>query len=242
MPFCPKCGTEYQEGTKFCGKCGENVNGEAVTTIPGTTTTDASATSIPAGTPAVAPAPVKKEGPNFFQKLLDTKDYTEEIGAEDIKQNKVIALLPICGALAYILFHLIDLGLLGFVVFAGLMVAPCLTYKKSAFVRFQLAQIYVAFFGVLLFGIIDGPVSNFFYHLIAPSSYEIIANNALLQLGAGDVLIVIRTILGFMIESLMHIIFLGLPVFTLVVGLINIIKNKAKAMPFIGKIKVTFEK
>ena len=58
MPFCPKCGTEYQEGTKFYGKCGENVDGSSATAIPGAAT-EASATSIPAGTPAVAPAPAK---------------------------------------------------------------------------------------------------------------------------------------------------------------------------------------
>ena len=75
MPFCPKCGTEYQAGTKFCGKCGENVDGASAATIPG-----AGTTSIPAGTPAVAPAPVK-QGPGFFEKLTDTKDYTEEIAA-----------------------------------------------------------------------------------------------------------------------------------------------------------------
>ena len=27
MPFCPKCGTEYQDGSKFCAKCGANIDG-----------------------------------------------------------------------------------------------------------------------------------------------------------------------------------------------------------------------
>ena len=26
MPFCTKCGTQYQEGQTFCGNCGINLN------------------------------------------------------------------------------------------------------------------------------------------------------------------------------------------------------------------------
>ena len=79
LDFCPKCGTEYQDGTKFCGKCGENVDGSAATAIPASAPADA-ATAIPAGTPVAAPAKPAKQGPGFFEKLLNTKDYTDEIG------------------------------------------------------------------------------------------------------------------------------------------------------------------
>lgn len=33
MPFCPKCGTENQDGSKFCAKCGANLDG-SVAPVP----------------------------------------------------------------------------------------------------------------------------------------------------------------------------------------------------------------
>lgn len=241
MPFCPKCGTEYQEGTKFCGKCGENVDGSSATAIPGATT-DANATSIPAGTPAVAPAPVK-QGPGFFEKLTATKDYTDEIGLDDIKQNKVMAILAFCAVFAYIVFSWTTVGILGIIAFAGLMVAPILKYKESAYIRFVMSQLYVAFFGVLLFSLLDGAISGFFYNLIAPSAMDIIdAELAGLFDKAAAAGVVLRQVFANLVAWIIHLVFMAIPIFTLVVGFINVIKEKAKAMPFIGKIKVTFEK
>lgn len=239
MPFCPKCGTEYQDGTKFCGKCGENVDGSAATAIPGA---DANATSIPAGTPAVAPAPAK-QGPNFFEKLMDTKDYTDEIGLDDIKQNKVMAILAFCAVFAYIIFSWTTIGILGIIAFAGLMVAPILKYKDSAFVRFVMSQLYVAFFGVLLFSLLDGTISGFFYNLIAPSASEVLSSEILGVFGEATAAgLIVRQVFANLVAWLVHIIFMAIPIFTLVVGFINVIKEKAKGMPFIEKIKVTFEK
>ncbi len=244
MPFCPKCGTEYQDGTKFCGKCGENVDGSAASAIPASAPADASATAIPAGTPAAAPAKPVKQGPGFFEKILNTKDHTNEMSADDIKQYKVMAILGFCGVFAYILFNWIGLGLVGLVAFAGLMVAPCLAYKKSEFVRFQMSQLYVAFFGVLLFSILDGAISGFFYSLIAPSAAEMEVLNSLGGFlgGASVAGLQVRAVIGSIVAWLLHIIFMAVPIFTLVIGFINVIKEKAKDMPFIGKIKVTFEK
>ena len=241
MPFCPKCGTEYQDGTKFCGKCGENVDGSAATAIPASAPADA-ATAIPAGTPVAAPAKPAKQGPGFFEKLLNTKDHTDEIGLDDIKQNKVMAILAFCAVFAYILFNWTPIGILGIVAFAGLMVAPILKYKNSAYIRFVMAQIYVAFFGVLIFSLFDGAISGFFYNLIAPSAEELAANALLGGFGMADAGIVIRHVIASIVAWLLHIIFMAVPIFTLVVGFINVIKEKAKDMPFIGKIKVTFEK
>lgn len=218
MPFCSKCGTEYQEGTKFCGKCGENVDG-----------------SVAAAKPA-------KQGPTFFEKILNTKDYTAQMDAEDIKQNKVMAILAFCAIFAYIVFNWSGIGLVGLLAFAGLMVAPCLAYKKSEYIRFQMAQIYVAFFGVLLFSMLDGAVSGFLYSVVAPSAEEIAANALLSQFGMGDLGIALRCVFAVILAWLAHVIFMAIPIFTLVVGFIDVIKDKAKAMPFIGKIKVTFEK
>ena len=220
MPFCSKCGTEYQEGTKFCGKCGENVDGSAATQIP-----------------AAAPVAPAKQGPSFFEKILNTKDYTAQMDAEDIKQNKVMAILAFCAIFAYIVFNWSGIGLLGVVAFAGLMVAPCLAYKKSEFVRFQMSQLYVAFFGVLLFAVLDGAIAGLIYSIMVPAE-----NVLVLNLGLANVGIVTMHIIATILAWLVHLVIMAIPIFTLVVGFIDVIKDKAKAMPFIGKIKVTFEK
>ena len=131
----------------------------------------------------------------------------------------------------------------GIIAFAGLMVAPIIKYKDSAFIRFVMSQLYVAFFGVLLFSLLDGTISGFFYSLIAPSAEDILAAELIGAFGgAAAAGVVIRQILANLVAWLVHIIFMAIPIFTLVVGFINVIKEKAKAMPFIGKIKVTFEK
>lgn len=78
MPFCPKCGTEYQDGSKFCAKCGANLDG------------------------SVAPVPINQK-PGFFQEILDTKDVTSTMDANDINAGKAMSILAYCAVLAYIL-------------------------------------------------------------------------------------------------------------------------------------------
>ena len=154
-----------------------------------------------------------------------------------------MAILAFCAVFAYIVFSWTTVGILGIVAFAGLMVAPILKYKDSAFIRFVMAQLYVAFFGVLLFSLLDGTISGFFYNLIAPSATDIInAELAGIFGGAAAAGVVVRQVLANVVAWLIHLVFMAIPIFTLVVGFINVIKEKAKAMPFIGKIKVTFEK
>lgn len=68
MPFCPKCGTEYQDGSKFCAKCGANLDG------------------------SVAPVPIN-QNPGFFQKIFDTKNVTSTMDANDINTGKAMSIL-----------------------------------------------------------------------------------------------------------------------------------------------------
>ena len=116
MPFCPKCGTEYQEGTKFCAKCGGNLDG------------------------SVAPVPVN-QGPGFFQKILDTKDVTSSFDAADINAGKAMGILAYCALFAYILVGWLFGGFLAILVCAGMLVAPCIIAKKSKFLRYHLSMI-----------------------------------------------------------------------------------------------------
>ena len=102
MPFCPKCGTEYQDGSKFCAKCGANLDG------------------------SVAPVPIN-QNPGFFQKIFDTKNVTSTMDANDINTGKAMSILAYCAVLAYILTGWIFGGFIEIIVLAGMLVAPCIT-------------------------------------------------------------------------------------------------------------------
>ncbi len=86
MAFCGKCGTEYEEGTKFCPSCG-----------------------APTEIPAEEPAPVIEEQPaqpeNFSDKVAamnNTPDTTGDFIPEDIEKNKFMGVLAYCGPLVLV--------------------------------------------------------------------------------------------------------------------------------------------
>lgn len=135
MPFCPKCGTEYQEGTKFCAKCGGNLDG------------------------SVAPVPVN-QGPGFFQKILDTKDVTSSFDAADINAGKAMGILAYCALFAYILVGWLFGGFFAILVCAGMLVAPCIIAKKSKFLRYHLSMIFPALLGVMVVDVVEGFISS----------------------------------------------------------------------------------
>ncbi len=79
MAFCEKCGTQLNEGTKFCSGCGNPVGAQSEQVQPQT----------------------EEQKNDFSAKLSsmnDTADTTASFDAEDIEKNKAMALL------AYILF------------------------------------------------------------------------------------------------------------------------------------------
>lgn len=142
MPFCPKCGTEYQEGSKFCAKCGGNLDG------------------------SVAPVPIN-QGQGFFQKILDTKDVTSTMDPADINAGKAMSILAYCAVLAYVLVTWLVGDLLAVLVLGGMLVAPCIVAKKSKFVRYHLSMIFPATLAVMVVRAIEGSIAGFFYNLIA---------------------------------------------------------------------------
>ena len=88
MAFCGKCGTEYEEGAKFCPSCG------------------ASTEIIEEPAPIIEEQPMEQTRPeNFadkFAAMNETPDITDSYTAEDIGANKVMGILAYCGPLVLV--------------------------------------------------------------------------------------------------------------------------------------------
>lgn len=209
MPFCPKCGTEYQDGSKFCAKCGANLDG------------------------SVAPVPINQK-PGFFQGILDTKDVTSTMDANDINEGKAMSILAYCAVLAYILVSWIFGGFVGIIVLAGMLIAPCILAKKSKFLQYHLSMIFPSILAVMVIRAVEGSIAAFFYNLISHPVYDYISE----YVGILRPEMVIGTIVAWTV----HIIFMVIPVLVLVAGLINSANGKAKDLPLIGRFKLIFEK
>lgn len=209
MPFCPKCGTEYQDGSKFCAKCGANLDG------------------------SVAPVPINQK-PGFFQGILDTKDVTSTMDANDINEGKAMSILAYCAVLAYILVSWIFGGFVGIIVLAGMLIAPCILAKKSKFLQYHLSMIFPSILAVMVIRAVEGSIAAFFYNLISHPVYDYISE----YVGILRPEMVIATIVAWTV----HIIFMAIPVLVLVAGLINSANGKAKDLPLIGRFKLIFEK
>lgn len=141
MPFCPKCGTEYQDGSKFCAKCGANLDG------------------------SVAPVPIN-QNPGFFQKIFDTKNVTSTMDANDINTGKAMSILAYCAVLAYILTGWIFGGFIAIIVLAGMLVAPCITAGKSKFLQYHLSMIFPVILGVMAVGAIEYFFARILYNAV----------------------------------------------------------------------------
>ena len=120
------------------------------------------------------------------------------------------------------------------IVLAGLLIAPCITAKKSGFVKYHLSMIFPAILAVMVVRAVEGSIAAFFYNLISNPVYDYISN----YVGMVRTEMVIGTIVAWVI----HIIFMAIPVLVLVAGLINSANGKAKDLPLIGRFKMTFEK
>jgi len=70
MTFCSSCGAKLEDGAKFCASCGAQV-----------------------GAPASEKAQPNVNVQETFDKIMDTPDTTAEFDADDINNNKVMAVL-----------------------------------------------------------------------------------------------------------------------------------------------------
>ncbi len=253
MAFCPKCGTAYEENTQFCGKCGE-VLGNApqaaqapqATAVPNPAPQQQNFNYQQPGVTNYAPnyqnGPYVKQ-PGLISKLRNTKDITQSFDPNDIASNKVLAILAYCGIFAYILFSWLFGNFVGLIIGAALLIAPCISVKKSPYIRYVLSQVFAALFFIMLVGIIEGTIAGWFYGLIYGAIAGVSAGLGSLagSLGYSGGNIGTANVVATLIAWLIHLIFMAIPGFVVVIGFIDTIKGKVKDLPIIGRLKVIFE-
>jgi len=134
MAFCGKCGTQMNDGVKFCPGCGAP-NETAAPAAPATPVQEA---------PPVQqnPAPQQADFGAKMAALNNTADTTAEFDKPDIDQNKGMSIL------AY---------------FGPLVLIPILAAKNSKFARYHSNQGLVLLLAAIAYGIVYGILSTIIY-------------------------------------------------------------------------------
>lgn len=96
--ICPKCGSEMNDGSAFCTKCGAALNAQNNGTAQGNPNPQAGPqmNGMPQGNPNPQAGPQMNGMPYGMpqQPYADPKDHTAEFDVKDISDNKVMAMLP----------------------------------------------------------------------------------------------------------------------------------------------------
>jgi len=195
----------------FCTKCGKPLP-EGTNTCP-----DCDAAAKQANK-AKASGSFQEKVVAWFTKLTDTPDTTAAFDPEDIKSNKIVTLF------AYVSL-LISVPILGNL----LLLIPILCAPKSKFARYHANQgliLTIAYYAIWLVLAIIGGIVTLLTGLLA-------------SLGGGiaAVMAVIGTLIGLvlsLLEAANVVCVLGLAI----VGLINVVTDKAKELPYIGKYRI----
>lgn len=134
MAFCGKCGTQMNDGVKFCPGCG----------APNEATAPAApATPVQEAPPVQQnPAPQQADFSAKMAALNNTADTTAEFDKADIDQNKGMSIL------AY---------------FGPLVLIPILAAKNSKFARYHSNQGLVLLLAAIAYGIVYGILSTIIY-------------------------------------------------------------------------------
>ena len=129
MAFCPNCGTQVEEGKRFCPNCGTQVGVPAAPQPPtfddGPVQVQTAPREEPVSAPAYerqpapAPAPAQEDFSSKVSNLNNTPDTTADFDPNDVKANKVYAVL------AY---------------FSILVLIPLLAAKDSPYARYHSNQ------------------------------------------------------------------------------------------------------
>lgn len=180
MAFCGKCGTQVNDGVKFCPSCGASVATQEQ-------------------------QEQNTQQNNFGAKIAElnnTADNTADFDQQDIASNKTM------GVLSY---------------FGPLVLVPILAAKESKFARYHANQGLVLFIADVAYGIVQA-VLMAILRAIFPWNW----NYSYLG-GRGVIFDILSTVLsfGWLIISILAII-----------GIVNAVKGRAKALPLIGKIKI----
>ena len=96
--ICPKCGSEMNDGSAFCTKCGAALNAQNNEQAKGNSNpqADPQMNGMPQGNPNPQAGPQMNGMPYGMpqQPYVDPKDHTAEFNPKDISDNKVMAMLP----------------------------------------------------------------------------------------------------------------------------------------------------
>jgi len=144
--ICPKCGSEMNDGSAFCTKCGASLGGNAQNNnngMPQGNPQQGNAqmnNGMPQGNPQMNNGmpygnPQMNNGAPYGQPYTDPKDHTAEFAAKDISDNKVMAMV------AYLL------GTVGVII-------ALLASRESAYASFHVRQALKITVVSILIGII----------------------------------------------------------------------------------------
>lgn len=140
MAFCKECGKMLEGDEKFCSQCGAS-------TQPQTEQQNAEQNTQQnpgAGSGANTTGGSAQE---FFQKITDTPDSTNEFDKGDIENNKVFALLS---------------------YFAILVLVPIFAAPNSKYAKFHANQGLVLFIAEILYGVAAGIIRGILLAVLSP--------------------------------------------------------------------------
>lgn len=170
MLYCTKCGAVMDEDMKFCPECGAPVSASSQEKEPW--------------------EDEEKDLGTKLSEINDTPDTTDEFDENDIRNNKVMAVLSYIGPLVLV---------------------PLFAARESKFARFHANQGFVL--------------------AVCYIAWEVIRKIVV------EVITAVSPTLGTLTGTVCNIVNILLFVL-MIVGIVNVVKGKAKELPVIGKIKL----
>lgn len=225
MQFCNQCGTQMNDGAKFCPKCGavsaqpqapqySQPNNAQSFNAPGFNPgpNNYQQTQVPPQQQAygqntqIPPYQAPKTG-NFFKDILNTPDYTAQYDPSEIESSKGIMV----ACYFYILFWL-----------------PLATNSNSRYGKFHANQSLLLLITSAALGIVSAILQGL-CHLIFRSEITILGyGTGVYETNGFGVFL--AAFFGFV---------LSLPSLALlVIGIINAVNGRAKELPIIGKFRI----
>ena len=105
MAFCPNCGTKLEDGIRFCPECGTQIDAPAAPPAPSFDDGPYQAQPMPVEQAEEQRAPASAAAADLGNKvaqLNNTPDSTGDFDPNDVKSNKVYAVLAYFGILVLI--------------------------------------------------------------------------------------------------------------------------------------------